>query len=426
MTKKFDTQENQIKIGNYRWRIVVLLFFATTINYIDRQVLGILAPQLQLKFNWSESDYGFIIMSFQAAYAIGLISMGTLLDKIGTRLGFIIAISLWSLAGMIHAAARSVFSFSLARFALGIGQSANFPAAIKTVTEWFPKKERALATGIFNSGPNVGAILTPLLIPIIALKWGWQSAFIITGALGFIWLLFWILLYRKPEADNRLTEAERTYILQDDQELEIDKLPWKSIISYRQTWGICLARFLTDPIWWFFLYWLPKFLYTNYHINLTNIGLPLIVIYVVSIGGSISGGWMSSFLIKRGKNPLTARKQTIFFMSLLVVPIFFASLTSSLWVAVALISLATFAHQGYAANIFTMVSDIFPKNAVGSVVGLSGFAGAIGGVLFSGAVGLILKFTGSYYVIFGIASVAYLLCWLSLHLLVSDHQKIKV
>lgn len=426
MTKKFDTQENQIKIGNYRWRIVVLLFFATTINYIDRQVLGILAPQLQLKFNWSESDYGFIIMSFQAAYAIGLISMGTLLDKIGTRLGFIIAISLWSLAGMIHAAARSVFSFSLARFALGIGQSANFPAAIKTVTEWFPKKERALATGIFNSGPNVGAIFTPLLIPIIALKWGWQSAFIITGALGFIWLLFWILLYRKPEADNRLTEAERTYILQDDQELEIDKLPWKSIISYRQTWGICFARFLTDPIWWFFLYWLPKFLYTNYHINLTNIGLPLIVIYVVSIGGSISGGWMSSFLIKRGKNPLTARKQTIFFMSLLVVPIFFASLTSSLWVAVALISLATFAHQGYAANIFTMVSDIFPKNAVGSVVGLSGFAGAIGGVLFSGAVGLILKFTGSYYVIFGIASVAYLLCWLSLHLLVSDHQKIKV
>lgn len=415
-----------IKIGKYRWRIVVLLFFATTINYIDRQVLGILAPQLQLAFGWSESDYGFIIMAFQAAYAVGLISMGALLDKIGTRLGFIIAISLWSLAGMLHAAARSVFSFAVARFALGIGESANFPAAIKTVAEWFPKKERALATGIFNSGPNFGAILTPLIIPIIALKWGWQWAFISTGALGFIWLLFWIPMYRKPELDGRLTESEREYILQDDLEPVTKKLPWKSIISYKQTWGICLARFLTDPIWWFFLYWLPKFLNSNYHINLTNIGLPLVVIYVVSIGGSIFGGWLSSFLINRGKNPVAARKLTIFFMALLVVPIFFTSFTTNVWLAVLLISMATFAHQGYAANIFTIVSDIYPKNAVGSVTGLAGFAGAIGGILFSGAVGLILEFTGSYYVIFGIASVAYLLCWLSLYLLVSDHQKIQI
>jgi len=415
---------NKIKIGNFRWRIVVLLFFATTINYIDRQVLGILAPLLQLEFGWSESDYGFIIMAFQAAYAIGLISMGTLLDKIGTRIGFIISISLWSLAGMAHAAARSVFSFAVARFALGIGESVNFPAAIKTVAEWFPKKERALATGIFNSGPNVGAILTPLLIPVIALKWGWQWAFILTGALGFVWLLFWIPLYRKPESQKLLTETERTYILQDDLETETKKLPWKSIISYKQTWGICLARFLTDPIWWFFLYWLPKFLNSNYNINLTNIGLPLIVIYVVSIGGSIFGGWLSSFMINRGKNPVAARKLTIFFMALLVVPIFFTSFTSNVWMAVLLISMATFAHQGYAANIFTIVSDIFPKNAIGSVVGLSGFAGAIGGVLFSGAVGLILELTGSYYVIFGIASVAYLLCWLSLHLLVNDSLNI--
>ncbi len=417
---------DSIKIGNYRWRIVVLLFFATTINYIDRQVLGILAPQLSLEFGWSESDYGFIIMAFQAAYAIGLISMGTLLDKIGTRLGFIISISLWSFAGMAHAMARSVFSFSMARFALGIGESANFPAAIKTVAEWFPKKERALATGIFNSGPNVGAILTPLLIPVIALKWGWQSAFIITGALGFIWLLFWIPMYRKPELQKLLTETERNYILQDDRETETKKLPWRKIISYKQTWGICLARFLTDPIWWFFLYWLPKFLNSNYHINLTNIGLPLIVIYVVSIGGSIFGGWMSSFLINRGKNPVKARKQTILLMAFLVVPIFFTSFTTNVWLAVTLISMATFAHQGYAANIFTIVSDIFPKNAVGSVTGLAGFSGAVGGILFSGAVGLILEFTGSYYVIFGIASVAYLLCWLSLHLLVYDHQKIQV
>jgi MFS transporter, ACS family, hexuronate transporter len=412
------------KIGNYRWRIVVLLFFATTINYIDRQVLGILAPQLQQLFGWSESDYGFIIMTFQLAYAIGLISMGILLDKIGTRLGYIISITLWSLAGIAHAAAKSIFSFSLARFVLGIGESANFPAAIKTIAEWFPKKERALATGIFNSGPNLGAILTPLLIPLIALKWGWQSAFIITGALGLVWLLFWIPLYRKPELQKRLTENERKYILQDGQEQEVTKLPWKSIIRYKQTWGICLARFLTDPIWWFFLYWLPKFLNTNYKINLTTIGLPLIVIYLVATGGSIFGGWLSSYLISRGKNTLAARKKTILLMALLVVPIFFASVTSNLWVSVILISMATFAHQGYAANIFSLVSDIFPKNAVGSVVGLSGFAGAIGGVIFSAGVGLILEFTGSYYVIFGIASVAYLLCWLSLHLLVPDHQKI--
>lgn len=413
-------------IGNYRWRIVVLLFFASTINYIDRQVLGILAPQLQQEFGWSESDYGFIIMAFQMAYAIGLISMGTLLDKIGTKLGFIISITLWSLAGMAHAAARSVFAFSLARFSLGIGESANFPASVKTVAEWFPKKERALATGLFNSGPNIGAILTPLLIPIIALKWGWQWAFIITGSLGFIWLLFWIPIYKKPEINERLSEQERNYILQDDLAPETQKLSWKSIISYKQTWGICLSRFLTDPIWWFFLYWLPKFLNSNYQIDLTNIGLPLIIIYLVSIGGSVFGGWFSSSLIRKGKNPVASRKLTIFLMALLVVPIFFTSMTTNIWIAVALISMATFAHQGYAANIFTIVSDIFPKNAVGSVTGLAGFAGAVGGILFSGAVGMILEFTGSYYVIFGIASVAYLLCWLALHLLVSNHEKINL
>lgn len=415
-----------MKIGNYRWRIVVLLFFATTINYIDRQVLGILAPQLQQQFGWSESDYGFIIMAFQMAYAIGLISMGTLLDKIGTRLGFIISISLWSLAGMVHAAARSVFSFSAARFALGIGESANFPAAIKTIAEWFPKKERAMATGIMNTGSNIGAILTPLLIPIIAVKWGWEWAFISTGALGFVWLMFWIPMYQKPEANMRLTNAERQHILQDDQEPETKKLPWKSIISYRQTWGICLSRFLTDPIWWFFLYWLPKFLNTNYHIDLINIGLPLIVIYVVSMGGSLFGGWLSSFLINRRMNPVAARKLTIFFMALLVVPIFFTSFISNVWIAVLLISMATFAHQGYAANIFTIVSDIFPKNAVGTVTGLAGFAGAVGGIIFSAMVGLILEYTGSYYIIFGMASVAYLLCWLSLYVLVPNNQTIRL
>lgn len=415
-----------VKIGNYRWRIVVLLFFATTINYVDRQVLGILAPQLQAQFGWSEADYGFIIMAFQAAYAIGLLSMGTLLDKIGTRLGFIVSVALLSMAGMFHAAFSTVMAFAVARFGLGIGASANFPAAVKTTAEWFPKKERAMATGLFNTGSNLGAILTPLIVPVIALKWGWQWAFISAGALGFVWLIFWIITYRKPEENKKLSIAERNYILQDEKEPETQKLPWKVIVSYKQTWGICLARFLTDPIWWFFLYWLPKYLHSNYHIDLTKIGLPLVVIYVVSMGGSVFGGWLSSFLIKRGRNPLAARKLTIFFMALLVVPIFFTSFTSNMWLAVLLISMATFAHQGYAANIFTIVSDIYPKNAVGSVTGLSGFAGAIGGVLFSGAVGLILQLTGSYYVVFAMASLAYLLCWLSLYLLVPNDKKIQI
>ncbi|WP_297088023.1 MFS transporter [uncultured Draconibacterium sp.] len=414
------------KIGNYRWRIVVLLFFATTINYIDRQVLGILAPELQELFNWSESDYGFIIMAFQIAYAIGLLTTGSILDRIGTKRGFSIAIVLWSIAGMAHAAARSVFGFALSRFALGIGESANFPAAVKTVAEWFPKKERALATGIFNSGPNVGAIVTPLLIPLIALAWGWQWAFVITGALGFVWLLFWMYTYKRPEKNEKLSDAERAYILQDGEEPVQQSIPWRKIIGHKQTLGICLARFVTDPIWWFFLYWLPKFLNSNYGIDLTNIGLPLVTIYVISIGGSILGGWISSQLINKGKNPVAARKVTILLMAVLVVPIYFVSGISNMWLAVLFIAMAAFAHQGYAANIFTIVSDIYPKNAVGSMVGLSGFAGAIGGVLFSAAVGLILEFTGSYHVVFGIASLAYLVCWLVLKLFVPDNRVIRI
>ncbi|MGF7140588.1 MFS transporter [Roseimarinus sediminis] len=419
------TAEKQ-RIGKYRWRIVVLLFFAATINYIDRQVLGILAPELQETFNWSESDYGFIIMAFQMAYAIGLITTGTILDRIGTKKGFSFAVILWSIAAMVHAAARTVFGFAASRFLLGIGASGNFPASVKTVAEWFPKKERALATGIFNSGTNVGAILTPLLVPLIALTWGWKWAFISTGALGFIWLVFWLYFYVRPEKNNKLTKSEREYILQDSSEPEQERIPWKKIIRHRQTLGICLARFVTDPIWWFFLYWLPKFLYSNYGIDLTNIGLPLITIYVISIGGSVFGGWLSSRLIEKGREPVSARKFTILIMAVLVLPVFFVSGISNMWGAVILISMATFAHQGYAANIFTIVSDIYPKNAVGSVIGLSGFAGAMGGVIFSAAVGLILEFTGSYYSVFAIASIAYLLCWLVLKIFVPDNKTITI
>lgn len=418
--------EKIIKIGNYRWRIVLLLLFATTINYIDRQVLGILAPELQNTFNWSESDYGFIIMAFQIAYAIGLVTTGTILDRIGTKRGFSIAIVVWSIAGMVHAVARSVFGFAFSRFILGIGQSANFPAAVKTVAEWFPKKERALATGIFNAGTNVGAIVTPLVIPAIALAWGWEWAFISAGALGFVWLIFWFATYKRPEKNRKLSETERAHILQDGAEPVQQTISWKKIIVHKQTLGICLARFVTDPIWWFFLYWLPKFLFSNYGIDLTNIGLPLVTIYVISIIGSILGGWISSKMIHKGKNPVAARKLTILVMAVLVVPIYFVSGISNMWLAVLFISMAVFAHQGYAANIFTIVSDIYPKNAVGSMVGLSGFAGAIGGVLFSAAVGLILEFTGSYHIVFGIASVAYLVCWLMLKLFVPDNEAIKI
>lgn len=412
-------------IGNYRWRIVFFLFFATTINYIDRQIIGILAPELQKYFGWTEKDYGFITMSFQTAYAIGLLISGYFLDKIGTKIGYFIAMFVWSIASSLHGFATSVLSFSLMRFLLGFGQSFNFPAAVKVVTEWFPKRERALATGIFNTGSNFGAITSPLVIPILAINFGWKLTFIISGGIGIIWLIFWYLLYNRPEMNKNVSEQEKEYILQDSIEIE-NKVSWKKIIFYKQTFGICISRFVTDPIWWFFLFWLPKFLNSKFNVNLSNIGLPLIFIYIVSIIGSLTGGWLSSFLIKRNWKPITARKITVFIMALLVIPVFFASIVNSLWIAIILIGLATFAHQGYAANIFTIVSDVFPKNVVGTVVGLSGFAGALGGILFAGITGLILEYTRSYYPIFIIASIAYIVCWLSLKLFVPDNELIKV
>ncbi len=387
--------------------------------------MGILAPQLQDELGWSESDYGMIIAAFQAAYAIGLLTTGRLLDRIGTRVGYSIAITLWSLAGMVHSVARSALSFAMARFALGLGESANFPAAVKTVAEWFPKNERALATGVFNSGSNIGAIVAPLVVPWIALNYGWPWAFIATGALGFIWLLFWIPIYRKPEKHKSVKASELDHILQDGRQTA-EKIPWKKIFPHKQTLGISLSLFLTAPIWWFFLYWLPKFLHANHGIDLSNIGLPLIIIYIVSDGGAIAGGWMSSHMIQRGLDPVKARKRAILILAFLVVPIFFAAFTSNLWIAVGLIAVAAFAHQGYASNIFTVISDIYPKNAVGSMVGLSLFAGSIGGVLFASAVGMILEVTGNYYIIFGFASVAYLLSWLFLKLFVPDNQTIEI
>jgi MFS transporter, ACS family, aldohexuronate transporter len=407
------------QIGHYRWVICALLFFATTINYIDRQVLGILATDQTFKsaIGWNEAQYGYVNTAFQAAYAIGLLVVGRLMDRFGTRKGFSFAITFWSVAAMCHALARSAFGFGVARFTLGLGEAGNFPASIKTVAEWFPKKERALATGIFNSGSNVGAIVAPLVVPFIAINYGWQWAFVITGTLGFLWLIVWLTIYRRPEEHPKLSPAELAYIQSDPAE-PTTRIPWARLLPHRQTWAFAVGKFLTDPIWWVYLFWLPKFLNSNYGLNITQIGLPLVVIYVTADIGSIGGGWLSSSLIKRGWSVNKARKVAMLICALAVVPIMFAARASHLWVAVGLISLAAAAHQGWSANIFTMTSDMFPRRAVGSVVGIGGMAGSIGGMLIATAVGLILQYTGSYFPIFLIAASAYLVALAIIHALV--------
>jgi len=403
-------------VGRYRWVICTLLFFAATINYIDRQVIGILKPTLQAEIKFSEVEYSWIVFYFQCAYAIGLLGVGWVMDKIGTRKGFSLAVVVWSLAAMAHALARSVAGFSIARFALGLGEAGNFPASIKTVAEWFPKKERALATGIFNAGTNVGALATPLLVPIITIAWGWQWAFIITGAVGFVWVIFWLLLYRKPEEHPRLSKAELAYI-QSDPPDPTTKTPWARLLPHRQTWAFAIGKFLTDPIWWVYLFWLPDFLNKKHGLNLKDFGLPLATIYIIADVGSIGGGWLSSTLIKRGYSVNAGRKIAMLVCALAVVPIVFAAQTTSLWTAVILIGIAAAAHQGWSANIFTLTSDMFPRSAVGSVVGIGGMAGSIGGMLIALVVGAILERTGSYVPIFIIAASAYLFALLVIHLL---------
>jgi len=405
-------------IGRYRWAICALLFFATTINYIDRQVLGILATDETFKqtIGWNDAQYGFIQTAFQAAYAVGLLVVGGAMDKFGTRKGFSFAVGFWSVAAMAHALARSIFGFGVARFALGLGEAGNFPAAIKTVAEWFPKKERALATGIFNSGSNVGAIVGPLAVPFIAVRWGWQWAFILTGLLGFVWLGFWLAMYRRPEEHPKLSRAELAHIQSDPAE-PTTKIKWSRLIPHRQTWAFAVGKFMTDPIWWVYLFWLPKFLNTNYSLNITQIGLPLVVIYVAADFGSIGGGWLSSSLIKRGWSVNKARKTAMLVCAIAVIPIIFAANASSMWAAVGLVSLAASAHQGWSANMFTMASDMFPRRAVGSVVGIGGMAGSIGGMLIQTTVGLILFYTGSYLPIFIIAGSTYLVALGIIHLL---------
>ena len=408
-----------------RWWICALLFFATTINYIDRQVFAILAPQLQTEIGWSEIEYGYIVTAFQLSYAIGLLMVGKLIDFLGTKKGFIISIIVWSLAAMAHALARTPIGFGIARLALGIGESGNFPAAIKTISEWFPRKERALATGIFNSGSNIGAIVAPLLVPIIALNFGWQAAFIITGLLGFIWLFFWLRLMNSPEDHPRINAAELDLIKADTEEnLEKPTSIWK-IIRTRKVWAIAIGKFLTDPIWWFFLYWLPKFLNTTYGLKLDKIGLPLIVAYLIADVGSIGGGWLSSHFLKMGWSINAARKITLLICAILVVPIYWASGIDDLWPAVILIGLGMAAHTGWSANMYTLATDFFPKKDMGTVVGFIGMAGAVGGMLMASATGHLLEATGSYKILFVIAASMYGIALVIIHLLVPNIDAVK-
>ncbi len=435
--------------SHYRWVICALLFFAAAINYIDRQVIGILKPTLQKEFVFDERAYAAIVFSFQAAYAIGLLLAGRVMDRIGVRLGFALAVIIWSLGAMAHAMADwfpwaklptiaidppaiaivllggATAGFAIARVILGLGEAGNFPASIKTVAEWFPKRERALATGIFNSGTNIGALVTPLLVPWITLTWGWEWAFISTGLIGFVWVVFWLIFYRSPEKHPRVSAAELAHIQSDPPE-STETIAWSRLFPHRQTWAFALGKFLTDPIWWLYLFWVPDFLQKNHGLDLKTMGLPLVVIYLVADIGSIGGGWLSSHFLKIGWTSNASRKTAMLVCALAVVPIIFAAQTTNLWIAVGLVSIAAAAHQGWSANLFTLTSDMFPKQAVGSVVGIGGMAGSIGGMFIALIVGEILQRTGSYVPIFLIAGSAYLIALIVIHLLVPRLEPAKL
>jgi MFS transporter, ACS family, hexuronate transporter len=417
-------------IGKFRWVVVTLLFFATTINYLDRQVIGLLKDSLAKDFNWSEKDYSRIVMAFSTAYAIALLLFGGLIDWIGTRLGYAVSIIIWSVAAMFHALASSTLGFTFARIALGLGEGGNFPAAVKAVAEWFPKKDRALATGIFNSGTNIAAIAGPPIIALIYSSYGWRQAFLWTGALGFIWLIFWWWLYDIPSKQKRLSAAELVYINSDSDSADENsvgtgkKIIWYELFGLRQTWAIILGKFLTDPVWWFYLFWIPSYFNTTYHLNLTSSAIHVSTVYVVASFGSILGGYLSGWLIKRGLPIYKARKTSMFIFACCVLPIFFVRYTNSIWPAVWLISLAAAAHQAWSANIYTIGSDIFPKHILSSVIGIGGMAGSAGGILFPFAIGIILdhfKLIGllgtGYNIIFGICAIAYLLAWIVMQIL---------
>lgn len=413
---EFKQTPTPLGIGHFRWVICTLLLFGVTKSYMDRQVLGVLKTTLQHDLGWNEIDYSNLVFVFQAAYAAGMVFAGRLVDRLGTRLGYALSMIFWSVAAVAHAAGRSFLSFVVLRSALGLGESGVFPASIKTVAEWFPQKERALATGIFNAGSNFGAIVTPFIVSWITLRYSWRAAFVATGSVGFLWLLFWLLLYRKPEDHPRLSKGELEYIV-SDRPVAPPPIKWANLISFRQTWAFVIGKFATDPIWWFLLFWIPDFLQRNHGLNLMQIRLPITVIYVMADVGSVAGGWLSSAMIHRGSSVNKSRKTALLACALCVVPIVFAYRTQSLWAAVLLIGLAAAGHQGFSANLFSLTSDIFPKQAVGTVVGIGGTAGAIGGMLMAKIVGYVLQWTGSYMVPFLIAGSAYLVALALIHAL---------
>jgi MFS transporter, ACS family, hexuronate transporter len=448
---------NMEKIGKYRWTICALLFFATTLNYLDRQVLSLLAPDLSKEFKWSNTDYANITAVFQFAYAISMLFAGRFIDKLGTKKGFIWAIIIWSLAAIMHAFAieigsafsgifsalglvipLSILGFMISRAVLAFGESGNFPAAIKATAEYFPKKERSFATGIFNSGANVGAILAPLTVPWIALHWGWQSAFVLVGCVGFLWLILWMIFYNKPEQQKRLSRAELNYI-NADTEAEViaadkkEKVTWFKLLGYKQTWAFVFGKFMTDGVWWFFLFWLPKYLEAQYGMVKTDIMLPLAVLYSMTMFGSIGGGWFPTYFIKKGYNAYDGRMKAMLLIALFPLIVLAAQPLGyiSFWIPVILIGIGASAHQAWSANIFTTVSDMFPKKAIGSVVGIGGMAGGLGGVLISKSGGALFdhyKALGhiqtGYSIMFGVCAVAYLIAWLVMKLLVPKYKPV--
>jgi len=402
--------------GRFRWVICSLLFAATALNYVDRQIIGILEPQLARQLHWSETDYGNIIFWFQLAYAVGYVTFGTLIDRMGARLGYALAVGIWTVAHVAHAWASSLTDFMIARFAIGLGESGNFPAGLKAVAEWFPKQERALATGIFNAGANVGAIVTPLIVPAITLHLGWRAAFLITGSFTVLWLIAWLAVYRPPRQHHRLQPAELALIESDPPD-RAESIPWLSLLKTRETWAYASAKFLIDPIWWMYLFWLPDFFVKRHHLDLKTFGPPLVVVYVVSDLGSIAGGWFSSRLLRAGFTLNAARKGTMLLCAVLVMPIIAVSYVDSLWTAVAILALATAAHQAFSCNLFTLPSDVFPRQTVGSLIGIGGTAGAIGGMLLAKYAGWVLDKIGSFTPIFALAASAYALALLIIHIL---------
>ena len=419
------------RVGRYRWVVVALLFTAMVINYVDRQAIGVLKPTLMGEFGWTETDFADIIFWFQLAYALSYLLFGRFVDRVGARWGFGIAFALWQIAFIFHAGARTLGQFIAARVLLGVGEGGGFPAGIKACTEWFPKKERAFAIGLFNAGTNIGAIVTPLIIPAIALGFGtqadpaWELAIIIIGVAGLLWLPAWFLIYKEPRKHPRIGAAELAHIEQDPRET-VQKVGWLKLLTVRETWAFAIGKFLIDPIWWFFLFWLPGFLGDRYGLDLRTFGPPLVAIYLLSDVGSVGGGWLSSRFMKMGWSINRARKTTMLICALLAVPVAGAALASNLWVAVVIIGVATAAHQGFSANLYSLPGDVFPKGAVGSVVGIGGMIGGFGGMAMAKDAGYVLDQIGTYTPIFVVAASAYLLALLAVHLLTPRMEPVKI